>query len=106
MDFEIRERLTQQLIVTTRDRHIQISPTAARFIEWVINAILEDPHRSWVVGRDRDALRQAQFQAIERIPEALRSVAESARTDRLTAFDLLHGVPPIVDKLCPLEKVR
>jgi hypothetical protein len=84
------------------DFKIQLSPVARELLYGIVDAITRDPHPSWRENeRQADNLDQAQRAMIGRIVNELKNFP----TPQVTAFDLLHSVSEIVDRLCPFHKV-
>lgn len=86
---------------------IKLSPTAAEMLYNMVDAVTRDPHPSW---RSDDKLKTSEaFDAFQRdmidklAPEL--STIPYDKKERMTTFDLLHKVSPILDKICPFKKI-
>lgn len=85
---------------------IKLSPIASEMLYNMVDAVTRDPHPSWLSNgklKEPEALDAFQRDMIAKLAPELVEIRYDKK-GRMTTFDLLHKVSPILDKICPFKK--
>lgn len=103
MDENLSTRLNSTLERLSSTYKISVTEQASVIIGDALQAIKDDPHRSWPANIKKDT-SAFQDSMLEALPAALASFALMHGLNQISSFDLLHAMSNIVDSLCPFVK--